>query len=115
MASQAMVPEPKRSISTEPPEDSVQPIASENGDKNEIAILAYQLWQERGCPLGSDQEDWFLAERKIAESKAFNAGSPNSAERSINAEEGDSSVLRFPVRSEVSQTSLGTSFYSRAR
>ena len=31
-----------------------------------IAILAYQFWQERGCPLGSPEQDWFRAEREIA-------------------------------------------------
>jgi hypothetical protein len=31
-----------------------------------IALLAYEFWQERGCPLGSPQEDWFRAEREIA-------------------------------------------------
>jgi len=29
--------------------------------ESEIATLAYQLWQDNGCPVGSDQEDWFLA------------------------------------------------------
>jgi Protein of unknown function (DUF2934) len=27
----------------------------------EIAALAYKLWQARGCPHGSAQEDWFHA------------------------------------------------------
>jgi hypothetical protein len=27
-----------------------------------IAGVAYRLWLERGCPHGSDQEDWFRAE-----------------------------------------------------
>jgi hypothetical protein len=31
-----------------------------------IALLAYALWQERGCPEGSSEEDWFLAERELA-------------------------------------------------
>lgn len=32
-------------------------------DQNQkIETLAYQLWLERGCPNGSDQEDWFRAE-----------------------------------------------------
>jgi hypothetical protein len=30
-----------------------------------IAVLAYQFWQERGCPLGSPEQDWFRAEREI--------------------------------------------------
>ncbi len=28
----------------------------------EVAALAYQLWKDRGCPIGSPDEDWFLAE-----------------------------------------------------
>jgi hypothetical protein len=27
------------------------------------AVLAYVLWQRRGCPQGSPEEDWFGAER----------------------------------------------------
>ena len=30
-----------------------------------IATVAYQLWRERGCPIGSDQEDWFQAESML--------------------------------------------------
>jgi hypothetical protein len=30
--------------------------------ESEIAALAYLLWQINGCPVGSDKEDWFLAE-----------------------------------------------------
>jgi hypothetical protein len=30
-----------------------------------IAVLAYQLWESRGRPLWSDQEDWFNAERQL--------------------------------------------------
>jgi len=31
----------------------------------DIAALAYQLWLERGGPMGSDQEDWFRAEAML--------------------------------------------------
>ena len=30
-----------------------------------IALLAHKLWQERGCPEGSSQEDWFRASRAL--------------------------------------------------
>ena len=30
--------------------------------ENQIATVAYQFWLVRGCPHGSDQEDWFRAE-----------------------------------------------------
>ena len=28
----------------------------------QIASLAYQYWLERGCPIGSPEEDWLRAE-----------------------------------------------------
>ncbi len=28
----------------------------------QIATLAYQYWLERGCPIGSPEEDWLRAE-----------------------------------------------------
>jgi hypothetical protein len=31
----------------------------------QIAALAYALWQERGCPEGSPEEDWFRAEVQL--------------------------------------------------
>jgi hypothetical protein len=33
--------------------------------REEIAKLAYHLWQARGCPDGSPEEYWFTAELKI--------------------------------------------------
>jgi Protein of unknown function (DUF2934) len=34
-----------------------------------IAKLAYHLWQARGCPEGSPEEDWFTAEREMQTSE----------------------------------------------
>lgn len=31
----------------------------------QIALLAYQYWQERGCPDGSPEEDWLRAEADL--------------------------------------------------
>jgi hypothetical protein len=31
----------------------------------QIALLAHALWQQRGCPEGSPEEDWFRAERQL--------------------------------------------------
>src|ERR1700690_2079314 len=31
----------------------------------EIAALAYELWQARGCPDGSPEEDWFRAAEEL--------------------------------------------------
>ena len=32
---------------------------------DEIASLAYELWQARGCPYGSPEEDWLRAESEL--------------------------------------------------
>lgn len=31
----------------------------------EIAVLAYSLWQARGYPEGTPEEDWFNAQRAL--------------------------------------------------
>jgi hypothetical protein len=35
----------------------------------EIAARAYELWQARGCPEGSPQEDWFRATEELRSRK----------------------------------------------
>ena len=47
----------ERSTVSEP----VKTAATIGPTESEIATLAYQLWQDNGCPVGSDKEDWFLA------------------------------------------------------
>jgi Protein of unknown function (DUF2934) len=32
---------------------------------DDIAALAYELWQTRGCPNGSPEEDWFRAAEEL--------------------------------------------------
>jgi len=34
-------------------------------EREEIACLAHQNWQQRGCPIGTPEEDWFRAEAEI--------------------------------------------------
>lgn len=34
-------------------------------DQSQIAAAAYELWQARGCPVGSPEDDWFRAEREL--------------------------------------------------
>ena len=50
-----------------------------NSRDETIAILAYQLWLERGRPVGSPEEDWFRAEQ------AFDAGAEPSSSRKQTA------------------------------
>lgn len=33
--------------------------------KLQVECLAYWLWQRRGMPIGSPDEDWFLAEQLL--------------------------------------------------
>jgi Protein of unknown function (DUF2934) len=88
---------------TEPPNESAL-ADTKHENQQKLAALAYEFWQARGCRDGTPEEDWFQAERENAGSKRIDekeVGSRDSAERSIDAEEADSPVLRFPVRSEV--------------
>jgi hypothetical protein len=51
---------------------------------NQIAPIAYQLWLDKGCPVGSDQEDWFRAEAMVMSafvSKCEEASRPPSISR----------------------------------
>jgi hypothetical protein len=40
---------------------------SETFTQEDIALLAYTLWQRRGCPSGSAEGDWLEAERTLQE------------------------------------------------
>jgi hypothetical protein len=41
--------------------------------ESEIAAVAYLLWLKRGCPEGSDQDDWFGAEALLKDAFAARA------------------------------------------
>jgi hypothetical protein len=50
------------------PEGPAPPDGPGNGSgpaPEQIAVRAYQLWEARGRPAGTDQEDWFEAERQL--------------------------------------------------
>ena len=34
---------------------------------DQIAVRARQLWQEKGCPQGCDEQNWLDAERELRE------------------------------------------------
>ena len=38
---------------------------------DEIAKLAYELWEHRGRPLGSPEIDWYAAERALGVREEF--------------------------------------------
>jgi hypothetical protein len=45
-------------------------------DPEAVEAMAYQLGLQRGCPIGSDQEDWYRAE---AELRDMNRADPRAA------------------------------------
>ena len=55
---------------TEPPQRPDRTSTSEPENREEIALRAYHLWQERGCPIGSPEEDWFRAEEELRRRKS---------------------------------------------
>ncbi|MGD0227739.1 MAG: DUF2934 domain-containing protein [Terriglobia bacterium] len=61
MPSYAAMMMPERSAAS----DSVKPAAIADPAESEIATFAYRLWQDNGCPVGSDKEDWFRAEAML--------------------------------------------------
>ena len=51
-----------------PPVQTAQastPLAEARPAYEDIALLAYALWQERGYPEGSSEDDWFRAEQEL--------------------------------------------------
>jgi hypothetical protein len=42
-----------------------EPESSIPTDNETIRRRAYELWQARGCPIGSAEEDWFTAEKQL--------------------------------------------------
>jgi hypothetical protein len=47
-----------------------------------IAMRAYEIWQQRGCPMGQDSEDWFAAKEELEEQRlGYAAPTPEDRER----------------------------------
>ena len=52
-------------MAVEPDSTADESARFEPENQQEIATLAYEFWQTRGCPDGSPEEDWFRAEREL--------------------------------------------------
>ena len=59
MAGRALKIDPKVGKTSEP----IEPMTSAH--EASIRTRAYEIWQARGCPDGSAQEDWFQAEQEL--------------------------------------------------
>jgi Protein of unknown function (DUF2934) len=64
-SSSRTAPEPRTAAAPSPPAPEVT--------REEIAKLAFQKWQKRGCPNGEDQRDWYEAERELKGSQPARA------------------------------------------
>lgn len=63
-AKKARATEPKPSA---PQDSSASPVQLTQSapTQEEIALKAYLLWEERGRPFGSAEEDWFRAREQL--------------------------------------------------
>jgi Protein of unknown function (DUF2934) len=48
-----------------------------------VSELAYQLWQARGCPDGTAEQDWREAERQLAARPAAQAAASEAVDASL--------------------------------
>jgi len=52
---------------------AAQNVNVEVDNQADISALAYELWIERGCPIGSPEVDWFRAEEELKKRKELRA------------------------------------------
>jgi hypothetical protein len=62
MASRAIKIDPKKAAANGP---KTQTAIATTPESQHIETRAYELWIQRGCPIGSPEIDWFQAEREI--------------------------------------------------
>ncbi|MBZ5606849.1 MAG: DUF2934 domain-containing protein [Acidobacteriia bacterium] len=60
-------------MKTQIPEDPEADNSAAADFHEQVARLAYALWQERGCPDGSSEADWFRAEQQLQSGTATEA------------------------------------------
>ena len=67
MASRAIKIDPKKTSSSEPKPQAESPSRKEpeSANGNAIEVRAYELWIQRGCPIGSPEVDWLQAEEEL--------------------------------------------------
>ena len=62
-------------------EPSNDPVTNrpEDPGHEDIALRAYSLWEKRGSPIGSPDEDWFQAELELRAEKAKSQATETAA------------------------------------
>ena len=68
MASRALKIDPKKSTPNEPKhQPEISPSSSgATPNAGAVEVRAYELWVERGCPIGSPEVDWYQAVRELS-------------------------------------------------
>jgi len=51
---------------------------------DQIAALAYALWQQRGCPNGTPEQDWYDAEQKLRATPGTSLSALGATEDQMN-------------------------------
>jgi hypothetical protein len=71
--------------------------------QQQTALLAYQFWMERGCPVGSPAEDWFRAERALHSRQLEEVGADTTEEapEHIAADPPDSAAREYIGRGRL--------------
>ena len=62
MASRAIKMDPKKAAASG---FKTQTAITSTTDNKVIETRAYELWIQRGCPIGSPETDWFQAEKEL--------------------------------------------------
>jgi hypothetical protein len=62
----------------------------------DVAILAFGLWQERGAPIGTPEIDWFLAEAKLKDTEGQGEPTLSAVARIIESALGSVAAIVTP-------------------
>jgi Protein of unknown function (DUF2934) len=62
----------------------------------DVAILAFGLWQERGAPIGTPEIDWFLAEAKLKDTQEQGEPALSAVARIIGSALGSVAAIVTP-------------------
>src|SRR5579862_8429113 len=85
-------PEPRRSERVA--DGPLHAIVEQNPDPAEIAAFAHSLWEARGCPSGTAQEDWLNAEMSLKDALVTGRSGLGASKQRSHSE--PSAVLPFP-------------------
>jgi len=61
---------------------------TQNSPQEERALRAHRLWEERGYPIGSPEEDWFRAEEEIRSEQAARDEEVRARNKRVRAPRG---------------------------